>query len=240
VLRENQGQCGGAVLNEGTFYAYDTMFLDNEATSGLGRYGDRARGSGGAIKNVQGRAFLSGCTIAGNRAAYHGGGLKGCCNGLLCLVNCTIAQNEATKQGGGIHTRGRLEMIHCTMVDNGASIHLARFGSVIRAAGIYIDGPTILAGSIIAQNDGCDVHLGEDAEILQNAACLVGDASLEATYTGDPMISDFGEHGGRTWTYVPLDGSPVIDGAPAGFSEIDQRGALRPRGSACDVGSVEL
>ncbi|MBU0595743.1 hypothetical protein KJ567_03555, partial [Candidatus Bipolaricaulota bacterium] len=52
VLRDNRGQCGGALMNEGVFYAFDSMFLDNEATGGVDQTGVRARGSGGAIKNV--------------------------------------------------------------------------------------------------------------------------------------------------------------------------------------------
>jgi len=156
ILRDNRGQCGGALVNEGTFHAFDSMFLDNVATGGTEKGGGRARGSGGAIKNVEGEGFLSGCTIAGNRARIHGGGLKGSCSGSLQLINCTISGNEATSQGGGIHTRGELTVFHCTITGNRANGKLAHIRGAIRAAGIYLDGPTSLVASIMALNDGQD------------------------------------------------------------------------------------
>ena len=240
ILRENRGQCGGAIVNEGTLYAFDSMFLDNEATGGHGKDGDRARGSGGALKNVKGWAFLSGCTIAGNLAKIHGGGLKGCCNGELRLVNCTISGNEATKQGGAIHTRGILEVLHCTIVDNLASAYLAWIRGIARAGGIYIDGPTVLVASILAQNDGQDAYLGEKGEILRNGFCLVGDGSIEAAWIGDPGISGLGDHGGPTWSYLPDADSSAIDAFEGGAIVVDQRGVSRPQNSGWDLGSIEL
>jgi hypothetical protein len=64
------------------------------------------------------------------------------------------------------------------------------------------------------------------------------DPMLPALPTVDPV---------GTWSYPPLEGSPVIDtGNPAlvGSSEtacetVDQRGVSRPIGSVCDIGAYE-
>lgn len=239
VLRDNRGQCGGALMNEGRFYAFDSMFLDNAATGGIDQTGARARGSGGAIKNVEGAGFLSGCTIAGNTANIHGGGLKGCCSGTLQLVNCTVSGNKATSQGGGIHTRGELTLLYCTITDNLANEKLAPVRGALRAAGIYLDGPTSLVASIVAQNDGQDVHIGGDGDLLRNDSCLVGDAGIHAELSGDSGLTDLGDHGGPTRTHALLLGSQAIDAFTGEGIWVDQRGLPRPQGGSCDVGSVE-
>jgi hypothetical protein len=57
-------------------------------------------------------------------------------------------------------------------------------------------------------------------------------------------LSEFGNHGGATPTYVPLSESPLIDAGVCVTTNdtpltTDQRGQPRPRGITCDVGAVE-
>src|SRR5205823_12675267 len=57
----------------------------------------------------------------------------------------------------------------------------------------------------------------------------------------DPLLGPLGFHGGPTETYVPQFGSLAIDGGPAaGPPFFDQRGVMRPQGSAVDIGAVEV
>jgi hypothetical protein len=68
----------------------------------------------------------------------------------------------------------------------------------------------------------------------------------------DPLLTPLGRHGGPTQTALPRSASPVIDAIPVGAlasdgvtplcpasGTTDQRGVARPRGPACDIGSVE-
>ena len=239
VLQGNWGQCGGAVVNEGQFYAFDCTFLGNVATGGLTDDGYSARGSGGALKNVEGYAFLSGCTIADNTAHKRGGAVKACCTATLHMVNCTITGNESREAGGGIHARGILIMEHCTITGNRSDRATATRGGGQRASGIYIDAQTTILSTIVAGNEGQDVHITEDATIVRYAACLAGDGGVEGWLGGDPLLSELGDHGGFTWTHTLLEGSPAIDVVQAGNVAIDQRGVFRPQGQACDLGAVE-
>jgi len=239
VLRDNGGQCGGAVVNEGQFYAFDCTFLGNMATGGRTDDGYAARGSGGALKNVEGYAFLSGCTIAANTSRKRGGAIKACCTGTLHMVNCTISGNESREAGGGIHARGILIMEHCTITGNRSDRAAATRGGGPRASGIYIDAQTTILSTIVAGNEGQDVHITEDATIVRYATCLVGDGGVEGWLGGDPLLSELGDHGGFTWTHTLLEGSPAIDVVGAGDVAMDQRGVFRPQGEACDLGAVE-
>ena len=239
VLRDNWGQCGGAVVNEGRFYAFDCTFLGNMATGGRTDDGYRARGSGGALKNVAGYAFLSGCTITANTSYKRGGAIKACCSATLHMVNCTVSGNESREAGGGIHARGILIMEHCTITGNRSDRVTATRGGGPRASGIYIDAQTTILSTIVAGNEGQDVHITEDATIMHYATCLVGDGGVEGWLGGDPLLSEFGDHGGPTWTHTLLEGSSAIDVLKTGDVVIDQRGVFRPQGQACDLGAVE-
>jgi hypothetical protein len=56
----------------------------------------------------------------------------------------------------------------------------------------------------------------------------------------DPLLGPLANNGGPTSTRALLPGSPAIDAASSGDCPgRDQRGTLRPQGSACDIGSYE-
>jgi hypothetical protein len=56
-----------------------------------------------------------------------------------------------------------------------------------------------------------------------------------------PDLSALANHGGPTQTYLPLPGSPLIDGGSnVGCPGLDQRGLARPFGASCDIGAVEV
>jgi hypothetical protein len=70
------------------------------------------------------------------------------------------------------------------------------------------------------------------------AASLTGPGDLNNT---NPLLGPLANNGGPTQTHALLAGSPAIDAAggcppPA----TDQRGVVRPQGSACDIGSFEF
>jgi hypothetical protein len=56
----------------------------------------------------------------------------------------------------------------------------------------------------------------------------------------DPLLAPLANYGGPTLTHLPRPLSPALDNAQYLPSvPTDQRGVLRPQGSACDIGSVE-
>jgi len=81
-------------------------------------------------------------------------------------------------------------------------------------------------------------------------------SSGDATYCGltqptdssvaDLLLGPLAPNGGATQTLLPQAGSPLLDRIPIGTTGLcdgtvttDQRGSVRPHGSACDAGSVE-
>ena len=59
----------------------------------------------------------------------------------------------------------------------------------------------------------------------------------------DPKLAPLAENGGPTQTMRLQPGSPAIDQVPtsgAGCPPTDQRGVIRPGGTACDIGSYEI
>jgi hypothetical protein len=62
----------------------------------------------------------------------------------------------------------------------------------------------------------------------------------------DPLLAPLAQNGGPTPTRGLYDGSPALDRIPTGLSTpcqgpglFDQRGVMRPVGTACDVGAFE-
>ena len=57
----------------------------------------------------------------------------------------------------------------------------------------------------------------------------------------DPLLGPLQDNGGPTETHALLPESPAIDaGDNAACPSTDQRGIIRPQGSACDIGAFEL
>jgi hypothetical protein len=106
-----------------------------------------------------------------------------------------------------------------------------------------------LTNSIVAGNmsQGCFAgFFGSGAVVLASGGHNVAsDGTCNLTAAGDQpgvpaLLGPLAGNGGPTATHMLLPGSPAIDAAnPALCPPIDQRGETRPRGPACDVGSVE-
>jgi len=235
VLSDNIGQCGGAVMNrDGNMTAYDCMFLRNESDGGRDMTGVQGMGAGGGIKNVKGEMLLDGCTVADNVARKKGGAIKNCCLGTLTMVNCTVSGNACAT--GGIHLHGPALLDHCTVVFNTAPYSLG--------AGILVNSRSVIRNCIVFGNTRGDITVnmeehGAEAEFIN---VWVGDGRTGiGSYDGDPLLGPLGDHGGPTWTHLLLPGSGAIDAAVPGEGPlIDQRGVMRPAGTASDLGAVEV
>jgi hypothetical protein len=73
--------------------------------------------------------------------------------------------------------------------------------------------------------------------LVQDSTCNPVASDL---ITGNAMIGPLADNGGPTLTHALLAGSPAIDAADDSVCpSSDQRGAARPQGPHCDIGSFE-
>jgi hypothetical protein len=186
-------------------------------------------------------------TIEGNVAGNVGGGIRSLGN--VTVVNSTLSGNTSTAWYGGaaFHTDGVMELLNSTVTANVSNPGgpAALFVGTFTAAGATLR----LTNSIVAGNSsaGCFAgFFGSGAVVLASGGHNVAsDGSCNLTGAGDQpgvnaLLGPLADNGGPTATHGLLPGSPAIDAAdPLACPPVDQRGVARPRGSACDVGSVE-
>ncbi len=95
---------------------------------------------------------------------------------------------------------------------------------------------TILAHNIPSNNSGTLSDAGHN--LSSDASC--GFSGLGSLNDADPKLAPLADNGGATLTMALLPGSLAIDAADAGAAPTtDQRGGLRPAGSAPDIGAYE-
>lgn len=142
------------------------------------------------------------------------------------LVNSTIARN--TGYGIRRHTEGGavLELVNTLVARNGPA-----------GAPDMISTGTMPAERLSASHsligNGSGSGLGNDN------GNQVGNVSPYSAPI-NPLLAPLANNGGPTKTHALETGSPAIDAASTpDCPATDQRGVLRPRGEACDIGSYE-
>jgi len=104
------------------------------------------------------------------------------------------------------------------------------------SAGVTATGTVDLRRSIVAANRGAAQCVGTFGPGSGDTIIFPGFATCPATSV-DPQLGPLRANGGPTQTMVPRAGSPALD-AFACVGE-DQRGVVRAKGAACDLGAVE-
>jgi len=229
-------QGGGAIYNgEGaTFNLIDSAVINNHAGwSGGGIY---------SYFNTTNTIIRS--TISGNVANDVGGGIRSLGN--FTIINSTISGNRSTGWHGGaiFHTDGAMSVSYTTVTANAgpdwapSAIFVGSFSAVVPSFTIN--------NSIVANNQwySCD-HWTGAVNFSSGGYNLFGDASCDPVASdlvvADAMVGPLADNGGPTWTHALLPGSPAINSADnAACPATDQRGAARPQGPRCDIGSFEL
>jgi hypothetical protein len=87
---------------------------------------------------------------------------------------------------------------------------------------------TATGTNLIGSNDG--------AEAAFPTGPLVGTFAAPVS----PLLGALAANGGSTRTMLPPNNSPVRDAATSSTTAVDQRGVTRPKGSAPDLGAVEI
>lgn len=185
----------------------------------------------------------------------------------VTLTNSTVSGNSAITTtggyyayGGGIYeegsgTNGVTNLSNVTLFNNTATNTADGYGT---GGGIYHNGVfitkfknTIIAGNIASTDPDCYGFLSTSLgyNLIQTLSAGCSTSFDLSTITGvDPFLGPLDENGGPTPTHLPSFGSAVIDaGNPSGCTDetgtllaVDQRGATRPQGAACDIGAVEV
>ena len=201
---------------------------------------------------------ISGNHISGGTGEGLGGGIYAL--GSLSLVNSTVSGNSVegptgTSQGGGIVVGpdgvnpepAKVTLLNATIAGNsvgagGIGGGIAVYNPVMGLEPSFTVRNTIVAGNSVggAEADCGAISLAtSDHNLSGDASCMFTDAGSKQN--ANPQLGPLGNKGGQTDTLALLEGSPAIDaGANEGCPATDQRGVVRPQGSACDVGAFEL
>jgi hypothetical protein len=239
---------GGGIHNYGTLVLLGTAVTGNEAQFGAG------------LVN-RGTATIRRSTISGNRidAQYGYESAGGIGNlGTLTLVNSTVSANEAPAYAGGIYSgnNGTLTILSSTVTGNALVASLPYFPKPGGGVAIF-SGTLTLQRSIVSGNTarkGREIYADADVVVRTNDFNVFGregDAGISGFTTGSTdivpneslrgILLPLADNGGSTQTHALAIGSPALDASPddAGCPTVDQRGTVRPRGPACDIGAFE-
>ncbi|OGN93338.1 MAG: hypothetical protein A2Z75_08700 [Chloroflexi bacterium RBG_13_50_10] len=233
--------CGGGIYIAETHIVTlnDCVIKDNEAEEG------------GGICNF-GQLYMNRCTVSGNDATTHGGGIynePGVLpdSGKMWLTNCTISGNRiissATGTNGAGISNGQADMTltNCTIANNTTTDPDCRGG------GFYNDGTATFKNTIVANNTAGTGNNGYNnlGTTTSQGYNLDSENSCGFNQPGDlvntnPLLGPLQDNGGPTFTQALLNNSPAIDaGANAGAPATDQRGVTRPQGQYVDIGAYE-
>lgn len=215
---------GGGIVNEGR------LTLTQSTVSG-----SRANTGGGLSNSTGATLLLKGTTVSGNSADFAGGGIFN--NGILLITNSTISGNAADFNGGAIANNGGIcSLVHATIARNETNQPLG--GDLVTGGMVTLEN-TILEGD-------CDPNVVmSDGNNIESPGDTCGLASQGDQVSVNNLVLDLGllqDNGGPTFTNAPGPSSVALDVIELAdcLEAFDQRGVVRPQGSRCDVGSVEV
>ena len=228
---------GGAIsIAGGTVTITGSTFSGNVGATGGGAiFVNTATGS----SPLAGTLYLTNSTLSGNSVGTHqGGAVYVSASASATLTNDTISGNRAGA-GGGILSNGATTLANTIVAQN-----------TVAAGG---SGPDLLSGGGVPFIDGGHNLIG-----ITDGTSAFTDVSADGTdYTGtaalprDPglVALPLANNGGPTPTQALTATSIAInhgDNAvcanstgPTAVRSKDQRGVLRPQGTACDIGAYE-
>ncbi len=185
---------------------------------------------------------ITGSTISNNIAGEDGGGLRAG-SATVFVDQSTIAGNEGVMGGGIIandqptgSNASRVKLTYSTVAGNNSNTG-GGIASVPPAS--YESEGTIIATNLGAAPD-CAANVTSDGHNLVGDVTGCSSFSAATDVIGmNPALMPLADYGGLTLTSKPGPSSPAIDAGGNRCHKIDQRGKKRPKGGACDVGSVE-
>jgi predicted outer membrane repeat protein len=237
---------GGAVYTNAASVTFeDSILRDNTAG-----------GNGGAIFTKAGTVSLARIIVDNNSATVNGGGIYSQV-GTVEAENLMLSDNMAASGGGLYVEAAAVDLLHATVAGNDNV-------GVVNADGVVTLTASII-GSGTVQDQG---QASIDPFALDEPANTGGDCSGEfvsqgynllgsdtgCTLTGDSALLATDQLNVNPLLILPADdaaidlgyglsaGSPAVDNVPSAVCAVssDLYGIVRPQGSACDSGAVEL
>ena len=221
---------GGGILNRGELTLNGVVITNNRARAGGGIRNEGNLTMTNSTVNASvphgllnlGSARVIRSTLSDNLAD----GIFNIETGQLIVTNSTLSGNT----GAGITNRHELTLVNATIASNSG-------------AGVNNEaGAVTVTNTIIANNLFGDCRSESLASLGHNV-----DSDGTCGFSGpgdrsgvDPRLGRLADNGGPTRTHALLPDSPAIDaGDDSKAPATDQRGAVRPQGSAVDIGSYE-
>ena len=248
---------GGVCLGSGSKIVGSTIEQNTAAADGGGVevfggkaiidstiHDNLANDEGGGVSVLFSDPFkIERSTFTDNVAGTDGGGLRA--GSARIIVKSSTFQGNEGVLGGGIVANDQPTGANDSVVDlrwSTISQNNSGSGGGIGGAdgGSFLSEGTVIDGNMGLAAPDCD------ATVVSSGHNLVGNASgctgvTQATdITGTPaLLGPLGDNGGLTLTMKPAIGSPLVDAGGDGCPSFDQRTKSRPKGDACDIGSVE-
>ena len=247
---------GGGIYSEGTLTLNDSQVTNNiamgEGNAGGGithwsssgpltvtrsMVSGNSTWEGGGLA-VDGTVTITDSTISGNQATqYDGGGILSY-SGALTVTNSTVSENSGGN-GGGIACDA-LTLVHSTLSGNSAIAGSAVYGNSVTFQNSIIDGTCSIQGVMTS--------LGYNIESPGVSCGLGGTGDQSSVSALHLALGPLADNGGPTLTHSVADPSYALNQIPAANCvdatgaplTTDQRGSVRPFGSGCEVGAVEV
>lgn len=252
TLTGGQSVGGGAILFQAMVFS-DFLTLNRVLITGNSATG--VNGGGGVLVE-EGTLNCNYSTISDNQSSTFGGGVT-VMEGQFGSTNCTISGNQADTDGGGVFAEESLVILDFTTItDNHAG---DEGGGAFQNLDTAMTG-IIFVNSILAENtaasgsNDCNKDPGT-AVVFSLGANIFGDVDdcgitlmdADKDNVADAGLLPLGDYGGPTPTHLLEEDSIARGNVPPGcldedddLAVDDQRGQVRPAGSNCDSGAVEL
>lgn len=207
--------------------------------------GNLANDEGGGVSVLFSDPFkIERTTFSENVAGTDGGGLRA--GSARVIVKSSTFQGNEGVLGGGIVANDQPTGSNDSVVDlRWSTISQNNSGNGGGIGGE--DGGSFLSvGTLIDANMGLAAGTDCAATVVSSGHNLIGNPGGCSAFdrasdvTGLPaLLGPLADNGGGTLTMKPAAGSNAINAGGNGCPELDQRGKPRPKGRACDIGSVE-
>lgn len=233
VITGNWGAYGGGIRQEAGTLTVSKVKLEG---NGYSTTGAKVNTGGGALSWGNGTATLTDVTITGNWASYGGGFDHG--NGTTTLTNVTISGNQAVGSGGFDTNGGTVNLTNVTIANNSAGFFGGGIGN--RNGTVNLKN-TLIAGNFksgTSESWNCNKPFnGVAFNLSSDFTCGLGAGRDNI----NPNLRPLEDVNSVTQVHKVFAGSPAIDtGIGIGCPAADQRGIVRPQGTACDIGAVEM
>lgn len=253
TLANGSADSGGAIWNSTTLTVINCTFTGN-----IGNRRGMNIGSGGAIQNNAGQLTVVNSTFFDNRASW-GGGIYNESAAEANIINSTFSGNVATytsnngnNGGNSIFNSSGIRLPNGTVIVPAGTVNLQNTimasTTGYNCSSNYRTSPPLTNHLVSGATVGINLsgkNLSTDTTTFDDNACAAHSTpNPNLIANANPGLLSLADNGGWTDTMALSDGSPAIDAADNGIcagapNNRDQRGAIRPYGSSCDIGAYE-